>query len=191
MHLPPICILRRLRLFIGLLALWLAACAGPFGPKTITLGERELARLIEKQFPFERRIFDVIDVRVATPRVTLLPESNRVATELDIATHERLFGRSQRGQIAMDYGLRYDETEQAVRLNDVRVNRLTLDGLSAQGQSIGNRLGSVLAEAMLNDMILYRFKPEDLNKAEGRGYRPGAVTVTARGVEITLVPITR
>ena len=186
-HLLPI--LPTLRRLACLLALLLAACAS--GPRTITLGEPELARLIEKQFPFERRVFEVIDVRVVAPRVKLLPESNRVATELDITTEERIFGRSQHGLLAMDYALRYDEAAQAVRLSDVRVGRLQLDGVSAQAQASANRLGAALAEMMLQDMVIYRFKPEDLDRAQGRGLRPGAVTVTSRGVEITLLPITR
>ena len=42
---------------------------------------------------------------------------------------------------------------------------------------------------LLDDLQLYRFKPGDLKSAEGYGFKPGAVTVTSRGVEITLAPI--
>ena len=52
-----------------------------------------------------------------------------------------------------------------------------------------NRLGVLIAETMLDNFVLYRFKPNDLRNAEGLGYKPGAVTVTSRGIEVTLAPL--
>jgi hypothetical protein len=89
----------------------------------------------------------------------------------------------------MDYALRYEEASQAVHLTQVKVGRLELEGASAQMQPVIDWLGPLLAEQVLNDQPIYRLRPEDLRSAEGLGYKPGAVTVTARGVEITLAPI--
>ena len=43
-----------------------------------------------------------------------------------------------------------------------------------------------MAERLLEGATLYRFKPEDLRTAQGLGVKPAAVTVTSRGVEVTL-----
>ncbi|MBX3606876.1 MAG: DUF1439 domain-containing protein [Piscinibacter sp.] len=177
---------RRLTL-AWLAALALAACSTLVGPKVITLDEAELRRLIARHFPLEQRAFGLLELRMGTPEVTLLPESNRLATDIEVQALERLTGRRYLGRLAMESGLRYDESAQAVRLADVRVRQLQFDGDSEALQPLVDRLGGLLAEQVLRDAVIYRFRPEDLDKAGRRGYRPGAVTVTARGVEITLV----
>jgi hypothetical protein len=171
------------------LALLVAGCAGLGGPRVITLTEADLTRLIERRFPFDRRVGEVFEVRVPAPRVRMLPEANRLATEFDVEASDRLFGRALRGRIALDYALRYDERDPAIRLTQVRVRRLSLDGASAQSQAVLERVGALIAEQALDDLAIYRFKPEDLRAAAGIGLGPGAVTDTARGVEITLNPV--
>lgn len=170
-------------------ALALAGCVGLAGPKVITLDEAELTRLLAQNFPIERRALEILDLRLEAPRVTLLPQSNRLATEFELQALERLSARRYLGRLAMEYGLRYDESTQAVRLADVRVQRLQFDGASAQLQLLLDRLGGLFAEQLLRDAVIYRFTPQDLERAGRRGYQPGAVTVTARGVEIALTPL--
>lgn len=166
----------------------LAGCAGLGGPQVVTLGEAELNRLMAKNFPQERRALEILDLKIDVPRVSLLPQSNRLATEFDVVATERLGARSYAGQLALDYALRYDEAQQAVRMTDVRVRRLQFDAAGERLQPLVDRLGSVLAEQVLKDAVVYRFRPEDLARGSARQVQPGAVTVTARGVEITLVP---
>jgi pimeloyl-ACP methyl ester carboxylesterase len=121
--------------------------------------------------------------------VKLLPETNRLTTEMDVSTTERISGRSYGGRIGFDYALRYDEAEQAIRLTQVRVNKFELDGVPSPSMSGFAKFGKLIAEQMLENLSLYRFKPSDLRNAEGMGYKPGAVTVTSRGIELTLAPI--
>ena len=167
---------------------WLSGCANLVGPRVITLTEADLSRQIEKQFPVERSLLGALSIRVEAPRVSLLPDSNRIATELDFTGSLARSARSSRGQIVLDYALRYDEPSKSVRLTQVRVTRLQFDGLRDQPKAAVDKFGMLLAEQLLQDLPIYRFKPEDLKTAEGKGYRPGSVTVRQRAVEITLVP---
>lgn len=48
------------------------------------------------------------------------------------------------------------------------------------------RLGPALAEKVLEDLVIYRLGAETAARLGAAGLAPGAVTVTARGVEITL-----
>ena len=174
---------------IAAFAMLLAGCAGIGGPRTITFTESELTRLLERAAPVDRRLLEVIDVHVSAPRVKLLPETNRLFTELDVSTTERMSGKTYGGRITLDYALRYDDTAKAIRLTQVRLGKFELDGVPSPTMRGLNRLGVLIAETMLDDLVLYRFKPSDLRDAEGRGYKPGAVTVTSRGVEVTLAPV--
>jgi hypothetical protein len=170
-------------------AAWLAGCANMGGPKTITFSEAELTRFIERNAPVDRRLLDVLDVHVSAPRVKLMPETNRLATEMDVSTTERMSGRRYGGRIGFDYALRYEEADQSIRLTQVRVSKFELDGVPSPSMSGFAKFGKLIAEQMLENLSLYRFKPADLRNAEGQGYKPGAVTVTSRGIELTLAPI--
>lgn len=175
-------------LFALATATWLTGCASLVGPRVITLSEADLSRQIERQFPLERSLLGALNIRVEAPRVSLLPESNRIGTELEFSGSLARSARNSRGQIALDYALRYDEASKSVRLTQVRVTRLQFDGLRDQPRAAVDKFGMLLAEQLLQDLLIYRFKPEDLKTAEGKGYRPGSVTVRPRGVEITLLP---
>ena len=166
----------------------LAGCTGLGGTRVVTLDERQLAALVEREFPFDRRLLELVDVRVGAPRIRLLPESNRLATELDVAMSDRLFGKGFNGSLALDYALRIDPASQSVRLTDVRVGRLGIAGLDTRYAAAANAIGPMIAEQLLSDLPVYRFRPEDFEDRFGGRMEPGAVTVTSRGVEITLRP---
>lgn len=181
------------RLHVSILAalagLLLAACGSLGGPRTITLSEADLLRALARQLPLESRFLDLLDVQVGSARLKTLPEANRLSTEMDLTATERLSGRSFAGRIGADFGLRHDAAGQAIRLTDVRVRSLELDGLPAAWRPQLGRLGALVAEQLLEDLPVYRFKPEDLQRAAALGLRPGTVNVTPRGVEILLAPL--
>jgi hypothetical protein len=174
---------------VVLCSLMLTACAGLGGPRVVTLSEADITRALERQMPLERRLLEVFDVRVSAPSVRLLPESNRLATELDLGIGDRIGGRNWHAHLALDYGLRYEESDGGIHLAEVRVRQLQSDPDAPSRQS--DRIAALVAEQLLEGVAIYRFKPEDLKTAQGWGVKPGAVTVTPRGVEITLAPAGR
>ena len=179
------------RLLLISIAAVLAACASLESPRVITFTEADIARLLEQHGAFQRRLLEVLDVRVQRPTVRLLTGSNRLSTVFDVAATERISRTTLSGRLDVDYGLRYDEQAQAIRMTQVRVNSLQLDNVPAEKRSGVRNLGAMIAEHLLDDAVLYRFKPSDLKSAEGKGYKPGTVTVTSRGVEVTLAPVGR
>ena len=72
------------------LAALLAACASLGGSRVMTFSEADMARLLEQHGPFQRRLLEVLDVRVQRPTVRLVPSSNRLASSFDIAATERV-----------------------------------------------------------------------------------------------------
>src|SRR5262245_38160604 len=75
----------------GALALGLAACAGlPFSPGAIEISQEQLFSQLAGQFPFNQRMLDLFDVTVAAPRFRLLPQENRIGTELDVTAGQAL-----------------------------------------------------------------------------------------------------
>lgn len=169
----------------------LAGCASLLGPRTVTIGEDELAQRLAARFPLDRRLLELLDMRVAAPRVRLLPESNRLGIDLELTLDERLSRRRFPVAVSLQSGLRFDATQSAVTLADVRVQRLRVDGMPEAAAETLQRFGAPLLESVLDGVAVHRFTQDQLEAASGRGWRPGAIDVTPHGVRITLQPVSR
>jgi hypothetical protein len=167
-------------------AAWLAGCANLGGPGRITLDTDDIARLLDRQFPQDRRVLDVLDVTLQAPKVRLLPERNRLAAVLDIGVRERLLGGRWKGQLDFDAALRWEARDRTLRLFQARVSDLQLASAGAEVRTPAERLGAALIERVLEDMVLYTLPAERAEALRASGVAPTGVAVTARGVEITL-----
>lgn len=166
----------------------LLGCAGLGGPPTVTISESELDALVRRAFPVQRRLLEVFDASVAPARLHLLPERNRLAAQLDVGLRDRMFGGQWKGQLDFDAALRWERSDQTVRLTQVQVQDLRLVSSGALPRTAGEKLGAAIAELVLEDFALYRLPTERALELQRRGLTPGAVTVTSRGVEITFAP---
>jgi hypothetical protein len=177
--------------FLALLAVALVSCAGFGGPPTVTLRPDDIQALLQKHFPQERRLLEVLDVTIAAPRTRLLPERNRLAVVLDIEARDRVFGGSRKGRLDFDAALRWEPGDQTVRMTQVRVQDLSLDAADSATRSRAERLGAAVVERLLEDLSLYQLRGEPAARMQQRGVVPTAVTVTSRGVEITFGALPR
>ncbi|MDQ2734667.1 MAG: DUF1439 domain-containing protein, partial [Pseudomonadota bacterium] len=64
-----------------LVAFGAAACAS-MAPRTVEVSKTRMQELIARRFPVKRRLLEAIDITVDSPRLTLQPESNRIAVDL-------------------------------------------------------------------------------------------------------------
>lgn len=176
-------------------ALSLVGCAGLGGPPTVTISAGELEQIVERSFPIDRRFLEMLDVSVKSPKVSLLPERNRVAVVLGVRARDRVFANNWQGQLSFDAALRWESADQSLHLTQVRVQDLALDNPGAATRTAAERMGGALAERVLEDMSLYRLTPEKLAQLQSSaglpGLAPSAVTVTSRGVEITFAPVAK
>ncbi len=170
----------------------LAGCAGLGVPTVITLSETELRLLLAGVFPIQRRVLELLDLELTAPMLRLLPAQNRLALTLNLSSRERLSGKVGSGHLGFDSTLRYDARDASVRLIQVRIDRLSFEAGAAAATKpsaeAGNvaRIGQALAERALEDLVIYRVPAERQATLRQLGLQPGAVTVTARGLEITL-----
>lgn len=162
----------------------LAACASLGRPRNVTLSQADLQTLIERQFPHQRRVLEVIDVNVARPTLRLLPERNRIGTDLDLVASERLSGRSVRGNLTLDYALRYEPSDASLRMTQVHVQEARLDLGGGPLSPSSARVGALLAERLLDDFVLYRADAERLRLLQRANITAADIAVTARGIEL-------
>jgi hypothetical protein len=184
---------RRLALTLPLLAALLAGCGSLFTPDRVVLSEADLAAAMTRNFPLQRQLLDVLDVKVSPPRLTLLPQANRLGALVEVSALDKLFGQSLQGRIAFETGLRFEPSDQSIRMTQVRVTDLRFDevGVKASRNPAASRLGAALAERVLEDLPLHHLRADQQQRLAQAGVQPGEVTVTARGVEIKLDPLPR
>lgn len=183
---------RRRALAVLLAALGVAACTSLLVPRSVDVPQARLQELLARRFPVHKRLFDLFDVSVDSPRLTLQPESNRVAVELALnAAGDGAVKTSMTGSLLVSEALRFEPADHTIRLADVRVERFAIEGLPGSWQRQLDHLGKPLATALLEDQVLYALRPKDVAALEGRGVQPGELRVTDSGITITLRPLDR
>ncbi|MEO8923760.1 MAG: hypothetical protein ABI330_13215 [Caldimonas sp.] len=171
-----------------LVAFGAAACAS-MAPRTVDVSQARLQELIARRFPVKRRLLEAIDITVDSPHLTLQPESNRIAVDLLLdAGNAGAATSNMTGSLRVTEGLRFEASDNTVRLVDVHVERFVIDGLPLAWQRELDRVGKPLAKALLDDAVLYALRPQDIAGLEDFGVRPGDLRVTDSGLRITLLP---
>lgn len=167
---------------------WLSGCATP--PMEISVSERQILSALSERFPAQRRVLEVFDVRLASPRLRLLPQENRMMVGFDLGVQESLLTRRDfKGNLMFSSGLRFDAGESAIRLENVRRENIAIDGLPGLLASSVNRWGGWLAEELLDGLVVHRVDRESIDRAARLGLRPGAIRINSSGISVGLEPI--
>ena len=156
--------------------------------RTMTLSQSQLNELVSKRFPYKRDFSGLADLSLQSPRLRLLPQTNRLGTALDMVVSERLTGSRYTGGMDLDYGLRFDDKEGAIRMNDVKVNRVDVDQVPPAQRQLLSQYGPRAAETLLSNMVLYRIPEEYLGMARNLGWAVNALRVLPEGLRIELGP---
>lgn len=176
--------------FLLSLLLWALPAGGIAAPgsKTFTISQDKLQEAIAGRFPYRQRLADVLDLQILSPRLALLPASNRIGTELDLNLLEKLGGRTYTGTMALDYGLRFDTADNSVRMTGVRVSSVHLNDMPEPFNGAIARHMPRLAEQLLTGFALHKFSAQDMSLVNGLGLEPGEIKVTPAGLRVTLNP---
>ncbi len=173
-----------------------AGCAGIAKPqaRSVALSSAQLFQIIGKQFPYNGKLLEVLDVALSSPKLKFDAANNRLVTALDLSVQPNALGqlltqRVVQGQIELSYGLRFEPSDRSIRMTDVKVNKLEVTGVPAGMQRTADRIGPAVAERLLKDFTLHQLKADDLKAAKGWGYQPGAITVQPDGISMALVPV--
>ena len=171
----------------GLLGV-LSGCASLIGTHDVNITESQLTLLLARQFPMERKVLEVIDLDITNPSLTLIPQSNRVGTELDVTALDRLFGSTAMGHVKLDYALRFQPADHTIRMTQVRVRELTLSSGSNSLRGAAQRIGGLVAENALEDLVLYRMKPAQADEMDRLNLVASPITVTPQGLHMSIAP---
>lgn len=184
--------LPRRRLLLGLTpwVLLAAGCAELGLPSQLTLSQAELDERLARRFPRTQRVLEVLELTLSTPQVTLLPALNRLGCELALQLRERLFDSSHAGRVAFDAALRWEPLDATLRLSQVNVQRLDLDTLPRSLGASSQRLGRLLAEQLLEGLVLWQMPDAQRQRLQRASLGVGPIKVTEQGlvVQFTSAP---
>ncbi|HVL74658.1 MAG TPA: DUF1439 domain-containing protein [Noviherbaspirillum sp.] len=180
---------RRLAVFAIVAApLLLTSCAHLMGPRQMEIPVARLQEALSRQFPFNNRYLELLDVRVTNPRVALLPDSNRILTSMDASIAPPFMNKSWLGNLAVSGQLRFDPARNALVLAEPRVETFDVMGLDPLYANQIRRVGSLLAEQLLKDVPLYTFRPDEFRYA-GTTFLPTQITTRSSGLVVTFEPV--
>lgn len=166
------------------LGLLLAACATV--PRSVELSQQQIESALARKMPYESRIAELFQVKVSSPRLTLLPDSNRLRLDFTVEATDRIVRRAVQGDLAVSFSLRYEPSDTSLRATGVRVERFDLQGVPDQWRAMLQGAGMLAGEQLVEGTVLHRFTPEQVSRAGG--LTPGDIRVTSRGVRVELVP---
>ena len=188
---------------IVLLSSGLLACTGApllanMAPRSVRVSADRLQQAMTERFPIKQRVADVLELEVLPPRLSLLPASNRIATDVDLNLvvsfdlgdrfQDRLMGGRYSGSFSFDFGVRFEPSDNTIRMTGARVNRISLAGVPEPYQTAITRNAPKLAERLFDNRVLHQFSDKDLSLVNGLGLEPGEISVTPEGLKVTLVP---
>jgi len=175
----------------GRLALLFLAGACSFqasAQPTYRISRAQLQQVLAERFPRRYAASGLLDLKIGQPQLRLLPEQNRIASELPIDVAGPALGRSYAGFIDLDFGLRYEASDRTLRAHQIRVQSVRLPGLARDAAALIDAYARAATERALVEVVVHRLRPGDLALADTMGFAPGDITVEADGLSIRFVP---
>lgn len=160
----------------------------PEPPPGYKVSAEQLQRSVAQRFPLRYPLPGVLNLDLQTPRLQLLPEQNRLRAEMAVDAAGPALNRSHQGMFEVDFALRYEASDRSLRAHQLRLGRLRFPSLQPGVVEMLNTYAPALAEQSMHEVVLHRLRPQDLAMADAVGMQPGAITVTATGLVIGLVP---
>ncbi len=176
------------RFSIFFLTLFLTSCATlNTGPRQVDIPITRLQESLAKRFPLDKRVLEMFRIQLTQPQLSTLPEQERLLITLNTAVSTPLTTQPWQGRLALSSKLFIDAPRNAVVMREVRVEKLTADGMDDARQRILAKVVDFVADHVLQDSVLYNFKPDELRYL-GTQYVPTAIRPTSDALRLTFEP---
>jgi hypothetical protein len=165
----------------------LASCASLIGPRQVDVPLSRLQQGLDRRFPLNNRVLELLDIELSHPQLSLLPDSDRIALSIDASIAPPFARQSWSGHLALSGRVTLDAARGVVSMSDARIDTLVVDGADAARQRQFAKVSNVIIDRLIGDMPLYTFRPEDLRVA-GVQFVPTRITTTPSALRVMLEP---
>jgi hypothetical protein len=176
------------KLVICMFLLALAGCAALTGPRDIEIPLHTLQSGLDRRFPLHNRALELFDVALTRPRLSLVPDSGRIALLLDASVAPPFLRQSWRGSLALSGRLYIDRARNAVMMAEPGVDSFVVDGVDESQQRQLAKVANVLMQKVVADVPLYHFRPDELRYG-GVQFVPTRIITGARGLVVSVEPV--
>ena len=165
---------------------WRAWAGFNFWTSEYTATRSELQAMLAKQFPRSQRYAGIVTLVLSDPQLGLNAVANRVVITARVSIASPLLRAGQvDGVVALSSALRYDAALRALRLEQPKVERLELQGVSGGDAEQLQQIGGLVAQELLQGQVLRTFTAEELSFGR-KTYEIGDITVLADGIKVQL-----
>jgi len=155
----------------------------PFIPRHFSYSRIEIEKRIHDRWRYEKKVLGVFEVKIDSPKVRLLPESNRLRCAFNMTLRRPFSSNVVKGTITVAGMLRFDNASRTISLVNTEVEAMDAEGLPVNDPVL--QTISALFGGTLTDIKLYELKSEDLRFA-GVQFDPIQFTVKPDEVEVEL-----
>ena len=160
----------------------------PKGARSISIPQSALQAAVAAKFPLARSWQGLVVLQLQRPVVQLLADSNSLRTAIELHVTEKLMGTHYPGNMTLDFGLRFDDADASIRMHDVRVQQLHMQGVPTQYQPLFQNYAPRLAEQALTGLVLYELPASQKMLLSGLGYTVHRIDVQPQQLKIVLAP---
>ena len=180
---------RRAWLMVTVAGMGLAAagCSGGAMPSSVSVSQQKLQEMLGKRFPREFPVAGLLHLSLTAPTLTMLPERNMLNAVIPAELSGKVLKDKYRGDLNVDFALRYEPSDRSLRAYQIKVNQLNMDGLAPGMNEMLGTYATALADQALGQVVLYQLQDKDLALVDALAIEPGAITVTAEGLRVALV----
>ena len=169
---------------VGLAA---AGCSGGAVPSSVSVSQQKLQEMLGKRFPREFPVAGLLHLSLTAPQLSMLPERNMLNAVIPAELSGKVLKDKYRGDLNVDFALRYEPSDRSLRAYQIKVNQLNMDGLAPGMNEMLGTYATALADQALGQVVLYQLQDKDLALVDALSVEPGAITVTPTGLTVALV----
>jgi hypothetical protein len=164
----------------------LTSCA-VIGDRTVQITEAQIQEKLNEKLSVPFSLLKIFDVNLSNASVKFDAQTGRMQTSFDTNLASPFLKETLAGKLAISGKLRFDAASQSVVLDAPKVENVEIQGLAGKESEFVSAFAKNVGEKMLEGMVLYKVKPEDL-KFGGTNYSPKNMVVTDKGLQLTLTP---
>jgi hypothetical protein len=159
----------------------------PASAPRYNVSKEQLQTALAQRFPLRYPVPGLLDLDLQSPRLQLLPQTNRLSAAFAVQAAGPALERSHAGTFEVEFGMRYEASDHTIRATGLRLQRLQFPTLQPGVVALLNAYAPALAAHSMLEVVLHTLQPKDLALPDAMGLQPGSITVTERGLAIGFV----
>ena len=156
-------------------------------PSSVSVSQQKLQEMVSSRFPRQFPVAGLLHLNLSAPQLLMVPERNAINAQIPAELSGKVLKEQYSGLLNVDFALRYEPTDRTLRAYQIKVNQLSMDGLSPALSDMLGTYATALAEQAMGQVVLYQLQDQDLALVDALAMEPGAITVTAQGLTVALV----